>query len=77
MEDCSIRYDDGINIMAVGSTWSFDLRVGKDGVVYDLVDVGSGLIFLRLFTITNHLPDVSVKYVGSRPMTDGKRVSVW
>ena len=51
----------------------FYLRVGEDGVVYDLIDVGSGLIlFILFFTMTNHLPDFSVRYIGSRPITDGK-----
>ena len=57
MEGCSVRYDAGINIMEVGSTRVFDFGVGEDGVVYDLINVGSGLIVFRLFTITNQLPD--------------------
>ena len=49
LEGCSVRYEDGINIMAVESISFFDLGDGEDGVLNALVDVGSGLIFFRLF----------------------------
>ena len=41
----SIRHEDGVNIVTVGSDRFFILRVGKDGIVYDLIDLLSGLIF--------------------------------
>ena len=47
LEGCSVRYDAGINIMEVGSTRVFDFEVGEYGVVYDLINVGSGLIVFR------------------------------
>ena len=50
LEGCSVRYENRINILTVGSTRFFDLGVGEDGVVYDLVDVSSGLIFFLLFS---------------------------
>ena len=39
LEGYSVRYENEINIVAVGSTRFFDLGVEEDGVVYDFVDV--------------------------------------
>ena len=47
--------------MAVGSARFFDLRIGKDCIVYDLIDLLSGLGFFSFFTMTNHLPDFAVR----------------
>ena len=60
-ECCSVRHEDGVNIVVVRSARFFYLRIGKDGIVYDLIDLLSGLGFFSFFTMTNHLPDFAVR----------------
>ena len=47
--------------MAVGSARFFYLSIGKDGIVYDLIDLLSGLVFFAFFTMTKYLPDFVVR----------------
>ena len=44
---CSIRHEDGVNIVAVGSARFFYLIIGKDVIVYDLIWCGLFFLFLR------------------------------
>ena len=57
----SVRHEDGVNIVAVGSARFFYLSIGKDGIVYDLIDLLSGLVFFAFFTMTKYLPDFAVR----------------
>ena len=49
LEDYIVIYENEINIVVVWSTRFFCFEVGEDGVVYYLVDVGSGLILFWFF----------------------------
>ena len=51
------------------------MRFGEDIFGDYLVNIGSALIFFLLSTTTSHLPDFSVRKVGSRPLTDGNAIS--
>ena len=42
----SVRHEDGVNIVLVGSVKFFYFRIGKDGIAYDLIDLLTGLFFL-------------------------------
>ena len=49
----NIRHEDGVGIVAVGSTRFFYLKIEKDGIVYGLIDLLSGLgFFITFFTMT-------------------------
>ena len=43
------RNEDEVNISAVGSARFFDLRIGKDDIVYYLIDLLSALVFFYFF----------------------------
>ena len=45
----SVGHEDGINIVAIGAARLFDLGIGKDGIVNNLIDIGSDLIFSDFF----------------------------
>ena len=45
----SVRNEDEVNISAVGSARFFDLRIGKDDIVYYLIDLLSCLVFFYCF----------------------------
>ena len=70
LECCSVRHEDGVNIVVVGAARLFDLGVGEDGIINDLINIDYCLIFLDFLAMTNNLSDFVVKYVGSRSMTD-------
>ena len=45
----SVRNEDGVNIVAVGSARFFALRIGKDDVIDDLIDLLSSFAFFCFF----------------------------
>ena len=45
LDYCSVRHENGVNIVAVGSTSFSNLGIGEDGVVNGLINVRSSLIF--------------------------------
>ena len=49
LEYCSVRHEDGVNIVAVEAAKLFDLGVGKDDIVHDFINIGSCLIFSVIF----------------------------
>ena len=46
---CSVRHEDGVNMVAIGSARFFYLKIGKEGIVYDLIDILSGLVCFCFF----------------------------
>ena len=49
----------------------FDLGIREDDIINEFIKIGSCLIFSEFLTMTNHLSDFVIKYVGLRPMTGG------
>ena len=57
LKGCSVRDKDCVNIVMIGLSRFVDLKILKDCIVDDMVNIISGLIFLWRFAIFEWLGD--------------------